>query len=119
MPKAGPRLSIRIDLPGGVRFGPGKAALLTAIGELGSLAAAARSLSMSYPRALKLVDDMNAGFPEPLVEKQHGGAGRGGSALTATGRHVLALYRSICDTAGTATAAQRNELVRLIGRPKH
>jgi molybdate transport system regulatory protein len=46
-----PRLSIRIDLPSGGRFGPGKAALLDAIADLGSINKAASQLGMSYPRA--------------------------------------------------------------------
>ena len=90
-------LSIRIDLANGSRFGPGKAALLMAIDEHGSISKAASTLGMSYPRALKLIDEMNGPFVEPLVVSTHGGTSRGGSELTATGREVLALYHSIAD----------------------
>ena len=102
-------MSIRIDLPGGGRFGPGKAALLEAINEHGSIAAAASHLNMSYPRALKLVDDMNTRFESPLILARHGGADRGGSALTEVGRQILEAYKEIVADA----AAQNNEaLVR-------
>jgi molybdate transport system regulatory protein len=37
-----PRLSIRLDLASGDRIGPGKIALLEAIGTTGSISAAAR-----------------------------------------------------------------------------
>ena len=96
-------LSIRIDLPGGGRFGPGKAALLGAIAEHGTISAAAAVLGMSYPRALKLIDDMNSRFNTPLVLARHGGADRGGSALSDTGLKILEIYREI-----SASATQQN-----------
>ena len=94
--KPKPELSIRIDLPGGGRFGPGKAALLEAISEHSSLNKAAAHLGMSYPRAKKLVEDMNRDFSLALVVSSQGGAGGGGSHLTDTGRKVLKLYRELC-----------------------
>ena len=86
------KLSIRLDLPGGGRFGPGKAALLSAIADAGSISGGARTLTMSYPRALRLVGEMNTQFKEPLVETYQGGAKRGGAKLTATGANILHLY---------------------------
>ncbi|MEQ9315789.1 MAG: LysR family transcriptional regulator [Henriciella sp.] len=102
-------LSIRIDLPNGGRFGPGKAALLRAIGEAGSINKAAETLGMSYPRALKLIEQMNHDFAAPLIASTHGGKSRGGSELTEAGRTVLALYHSINETAlaSNVTALQK------------
>lgn len=94
-----PRLSLRIDLPNGTRFGPGKAALLSALRETGSIRAAAAHLDMSYPRALKLIEQMNASFADPLVVTQHGGADGGGTHVTPEGLAVLKLYHAICDQA--------------------
>ncbi|MFN8722426.1 MAG: winged helix-turn-helix domain-containing protein, partial [Rhodospirillales bacterium] len=62
-----PRLSLRIDFPDGVRLGPGKVALLEAIGRTRSISAAGRSLGMSYRRAWLLVDAVNRAFEEPVV----------------------------------------------------
>ena len=42
---------IRILLGSSIAIGPGKAALLEAIGETGSIAAAGRRMGMSYRRA--------------------------------------------------------------------
>lgn len=97
-----PHLSLRIDLPNGQRFGPGKAALLAAIDDAETIRKAAETLSMSYPRALKLIEQMNASFEAPLVETQHGGIQRGGARLTPAGYHVLELYREICAVTETA-----------------
>ncbi|MGC6499887.1 MAG: winged helix-turn-helix domain-containing protein [Henriciella sp.] len=108
-----PRLSLRIDLPGGARFGPGMAALLGAIRAEGSIRAGASALGMSYPKALKLIDSMNAAFATPLVSARHGGVSRGGARLTETGDAVLQLYHEVCDTAATAN---RTRLATLASR---
>ncbi|HJN21434.1 MAG TPA: LysR family transcriptional regulator, partial [Alphaproteobacteria bacterium] len=42
-----------------IAVGPGKVALLKAIGKTGSISAAARELGMSYRRAWLLCDTMN------------------------------------------------------------
>jgi len=99
-----PTLSIRIDLPGGKRFGPGMAALLDAVAEEGSIAGAARRLGMSYARAWRLAEAMNGLFSEPLVRKSAGGAARGGATLTPAGERARALYREICEDAAGAAA---------------
>ena len=91
------QLSLRIDLPNGGRFGPGKAALLEAISALGSLNKAAAGLGMSYPKARKLVEEMNRDFSQPLVLSSQGGADGGGSQLTEAGLTVLRAYRKICE----------------------
>ena len=76
-------------------FGPGKADLLQAIAEEGSISAAGRRMGMSYKRAWSLVEEMNDAFAEPLVLSARGGAHGGGAQLTATGQAVLAEYRAL------------------------
>src|SRR5262249_36744562 len=82
---------IRVLCGGEIALGPGKVALLQAIHDGGCLAAAARDLGMSYMRAWKLVQTMNACFREPLVRKQRGGRFHGSTVLTPVGERVLAL----------------------------
>lgn len=76
-------------------MGPGKADLLTAIQETGSIAAAGRKLGMSYQKTRQLVDEMNASFVSPVVEGFKGGAQGGGASLTELGKEALARYRSM------------------------
>jgi molybdate transport system regulatory protein len=57
--KAIVQFCLRIRKGPHVAIGPGKIALLEAIGKTGSITAAARSLEMSYRRAWLLVDEMN------------------------------------------------------------
>ena len=80
-------------------MGPGKADLLEAIAETGSISAAARQMRMSYRRAWILVDTMNTCFKKPLVDTSKGGADGGGARLTPLGTNVLARYRALAVTA--------------------
>jgi len=108
-PKNLPSISLRLDLEGG-RLGPGKAALLERIEQCGSIAAAGRSLGMSYRRAWSLVTELNAIFGRPLVETQHGGKTGGGAALTDLGRRVVGHYR---DAERASAEASRSSLEAL------
>lgn len=99
-----PRLRFRLILGRSIAIGPGKADLLTAIVETGSISAAGRSMGMSYKKAWYLIDTMNRCFREPLVAASKGGSSRGGAHLTAMGEKVLELYRSIEYQASEAAA---------------
>jgi molybdate transport system regulatory protein len=89
------RLSIRVVFGDGAALGPGKVALLEAIGDAGSISAAGRSLQMSYRRAWTLVEELNALFRTPLVRAKPGGAQGGGAHLTALGQQVVREYRAL------------------------
>ena len=91
------RLRLRLRVLRGVEIvlGPGKADLLEAIADTDSLRGAARRLGMSYMRAWKLVQTMNAAFREALVVTTRGGSRHGTARLTETGRAALALYREM------------------------
>ena len=110
------RLSLRIDLPNGDRFGPGKAALLRAIIVSGSIRGAADDLNMSYPRALKLIEQMNQSFASPLLSTQHGGAAGGGAEVTALGQQVLKLYDEICVAAATASQEHLRDIEQTLAK---
>ncbi len=97
-------------------FGPGKAALLEAIENTGSLVEAAKAMDMSYMRAWTLVKNMNGGVAGPLVESARGGRQHGGAKLTKKGSEVLQLYRKIETRAAKAAAGIEPELARCLGR---
>lgn len=96
---AKPSLKIKIQIHCGaeIAMGPGKADLLDAIGEHGSISAAARAMDMSYRRAWLLVDAMNRSWDEPLVHAAPGRAAGSGARLTALGERVLGHYRALQD----------------------
>lgn len=91
------RLKLKLQLYCGdeIAMGPGKAALLQAIGRTGSISAAGRELGMSYRRAWLLVDTMNRCFAEPLVEAHSGS----GARVTTAGEAALADYLALAEKA--------------------
>jgi len=106
-----PDLRIRIVFGEDAMLGPGKADLLERIRETGSIAAAGRSMSMSYKRAWTLVDEMNNAFRDPVVASTRGGPSGGGARLTDLGREVLSQYRAL-ETEAAARGADRLAVLR-------
>lgn len=116
---AAPAVKLRMRVMAGdiIAIGPGKIELLEAINETKSIAAAAKSLGMSYRRAWLLVDSMNQSLSEPAVTTSTGGSHGGGTALTETGHLVISLYRRIELQAVKACQADLDKLVALVNRP--
>ena len=112
------RLKLKVQLYCGeeIAMGPGKAALLQASGESGSISAAGRKLGMSYRRAWLLVDTMNRCFAEPLVETVAGS----GARVTPAGEAALANYLALAEgIEGAAGGAAYDRLQRAIrGSPR-
>lgn len=109
------RLTLRLDFANGTQIGPGKVRLLEAIADAGSIAAAGRSMGMSYRRAWLLVDQINRAFTQPAVTGQTGGSGGGGTALTDWGRELVALYRQVEAESRAANAAALARMEGMLG----
>jgi molybdate transport system regulatory protein len=103
-------LKIRIAHGKMTAMGPGKAELLEAINNTGSISAAAKSMRMSYRRAWELVDAMNQCFKEPLVITSPGGSHGGGTQITTFGFHILNCYRAIEAKTQAAASAELLEI---------
>lgn len=73
-------------------LGDGRADLLRAIDETGSLSAAAKRMKMSYRKAWYHLNAMEQAFGAQLVDRSIGGRGGGGCKLTETGRAILSGY---------------------------
>lgn len=115
--RTAPTLRIRILFGDDAMLGPGKADLLERIREHGSIAAAGRSMAMSYKRAWQLVEEMNGAFREPLVDSTRGGPNGGGAQLTAAGAAVLANYRRLEEIMAEAGAARIGAIRALLRDP--
>ena len=107
-----PRL--RILLGRSIAIGPGKAELLSLIGDTGSISAAARAMGMSYRRAWTLVETMNTAFREPLVAAATGGKGGGGASVTAFGYEVLKRYRAMEEKAAASVTAEMDAFTKML-----
>jgi molybdate transport system regulatory protein len=110
------RFRLRITTGEVIAIGPGKISLLEAIGETGSITAAAKHLDMSYRRAWLLLDELNKALEQPAVDSAKGGTHGGGSALTEVGMQVIALYRRVETTAERACQADMKKLIGLLAR---
>jgi molybdate transport system regulatory protein len=86
---------LRVTLDEAAYIGPGRADLLELIDKTGSISAAGKAMGMSYKRAWGLVQALNDGFGQALVESSRGGASQGGAHLTEAGRFVLDHYRAM------------------------
>lgn len=76
-------------------LGEGRVELLRAIDSEGSISAAARSMGMSYKKAWELVERMNTLADSPLVIRRTGGAGGGGTEVTAEGIRVIGIFEQV------------------------
>lgn len=114
----GNSLQIRARLLHGeeIAMGPGKAELLDAISETGSISAAARKMGMSYRRAWLLVDAMNRCFRSALVSSSAGGTQGGGASLTPLGEEIREAYRALQDDLEKAAAAHIKRLQKHLAK---
>jgi len=88
---------IWIEKDGELFLRGGRVMLLERIDELGSIAAAAKSMGLGYRNAWLWVEAMNRLAPLPLVEKATGGVGGGYAKLTDEGRKVVADYKELTE----------------------
>lgn len=107
---------IRVHLAPSNAIGPGKADLLEAINDTGSIAESARRMGVSYRRAWSLVRALNGAFANPVIETRKGGRAGGSAALTGTGREVLRLYRSMEAGAAKAISGEIAVFRKLLAR---
>lgn len=74
------------------RSGQRRLLLLSKVGSLGSLSAAAKACGMSYKGAWQAIEAMNIAAEQDLVIAQKGGAGGGGMVLTQAGESLVNAY---------------------------
>jgi len=87
--------TVTLERPGLPRVALARMALVEAIGELGSISAAARKVGLSYKAAWDAVQALNNLFDGPLVAAAPGGSGGGAATLTPRGRAALAAFRRV------------------------
>lgn len=79
----------------GARASAERIALIEAVGELGSIRAAAAKVGLSYKAAWDAIQVLNNLFAAPLVSAQAGGRQGGAAGLTATGSAVIAAFHRL------------------------
>ena len=105
---------LRVTLSDTAYIGPGRADLMELIEQTGSITAAGKAMGMSYKRAWSLVQALNEGFGQVLVETSRGGSAQGGAHLSAAGKAVLGHYRAMQDKTRAAIAGDVAALRKII-----
>jgi molybdate transport system regulatory protein len=86
---------IWMEKDGELYMGWGRVMLLQRIEELGSIAAAARSMRLGYRNAWLWIEAMNRLAPAPLIEITTGGVGGRHARLTEEGRRAISEYKGL------------------------
>jgi len=76
-------------------LGAGRIELLKRIASTGSMNAAAKEMKMSYKAAWERLNSMNELAQEPLLERQTGGKGGGGTKLTPYAYEIIETYERL------------------------
>ena len=87
-----PKLRVWLMFGDTVKIGAGRAALLEAIEQLGSIKAAAEQCGMSYRYAWGYLRELEAAAGFPFIERHRGGGETRGARLTPEGKGFLARY---------------------------
>ena len=108
------KVKIQLVVNDNIALGPGKADLLEAIQEKGSISAAAVHMGMSYKRAWDLVNTMNKSFKQAVVATSVGGGKGGGAQVTDFGSQILMQYRVIEAKTTLALKAEMGDLLLML-----
>ena len=87
-----PKLRVWVVFLDRVKIGAGRAELLQAIDDRGSIKAAAEQFRMSYRHVWGYLRDLEAAAGFRFIERQRGGGATGGATLSAQGKQFLAQY---------------------------
>ena len=93
-----PKLKVWVLFGDRVKVGPGRAALLRLIDELGSMKQAVARFEMSYRYAWGYLRELEQAAGFRLVERQAGGSRTAGTRLTPQGREFLDRYERFAHT---------------------
>jgi len=88
---------LEVETEAGALLGESRIRLLEAVDKFGSISKAAQHLPMSYKSAWDALDDLNNLADLPVVTRNIGGTGGGGTQLTEYGRKLVAMFRAVED----------------------
>ncbi len=92
-----PKFNVWLEQNGRVVLSPWRVRLLEAIGETGSISAAAEKVGVPYRRAWEKVHEIEQGLGYKVVDTVIGGTHGGGAQLTAAGRRAIAHFHAFAD----------------------
>lgn len=84
-----------LEMDGQALGGPERMALLGAVAQHGSITHGAKAVGISYKNAWDTIDAMNTMAGAPLVERNSGGRGGGGTRLTDHGQRLVDRFEQL------------------------
>lgn len=106
MERLRPRANFWAEVGGQVVLSQWRVQLLRAIGESGSISAAAQQLGIDYRLAWQRIHEMEQGLGQQLVDTQVGGAGGGGASLTPLAIDLIARWEAFVRGLDAVVAAR-------------
>lgn len=100
-----------IEKDGRVALSSWRVKLLEAVGETGSISAAASKMGISYRRAWDKIHECEQRLGVKLIDTQTGGSGGGGSQLTATAEDYIRRFRVFTDGLNEELAVRFTEFL--------
>ena len=104
-----PKANFWIEKDGKVALSSWRVRLLEAVGETGSISAAASHMNVSYRRAWDKIHECEERLGIKLVETQTGGSGGGGSQLTPVAVDYIQRFHRFADHLNDAVGVRFQE----------
>ena len=104
------RSKVWLEVDGELVFGPGRARVLRAVEEAGSINGAAKALEMSYRHVWSQVRTAEQRLGKPLLIKKAGGAHGGGATLTPYAQDLLVAYEKLYRNVHSYTERQHDAI---------
>ncbi|MFZ1109309.1 MAG: ModE family transcriptional regulator [Rhodomicrobium sp.] len=109
------RVHVRLALSNGGGLDEADIALLETLQKCGSILGASKLMGMSYRKTWLMADALNRTFETKVIDTFPGRKG-GGAEVTAFGRRIAALFRSIERRTNKAASAALDELTASLNR---
>ncbi len=93
-------------------MGPGPLHLLEKIRELKSINRAAKSMSLSYVKALNMMNRLEQNLEHKILIRKRGGNNRGGTELTPFAEKYIAEYRRLEDKINNFAKCEFQEFLK-------
>ena len=100
------------DDPGIPFMGPGPVRLLERINEYKSINKAAKSMSLSYVKALNILNRLEKCLGEKMLIRKRGGHERGGASLTPYAEKYISSFKGLDKKINTYAQAEFEEFKR-------
>ncbi len=103
------KVHVRLALPNGGSLDEDNVALIETLQKCGSILGASKLMGLSYRKTWLMSDALNRTFEARIIETFPGRRG-GGAEVTAFGRRIAALFRSVERRSSQAATAALGEL---------